>query len=360
MLTRLVQMPKARSFAPFVKMSNVAPSNYSWLGDENRRHTVTQAEGGEQGDALMPFLFSIGIPGALEEVANVMRPDEQICAFLDDVYIVCQPERVRVLYDWLAESLIRVAGIHLHEGKTRVWIASGTDNVEELGPDVLQPRGITVLGTPIGSVEYTTEKIERRFAEERLLWESIPAVLDLQCAWQILLQSANPRGNHTIRTLAEGYAHAHDEGIWSTARKILANLQGSVAERGDRARLLASLPMRMGGLGLRSAVRCSRAAHWASWADALPMIQKRNPAVADMVERAMVNNVFPEVGCLSELARATDQLDREGFVERPSWPELRRGRRPPKSVSQEPGEWQHGWQYWASSASNRHFRKITS
>ena len=45
------------------------------------------------------------------------------------------------------------------------------------------------------------------------------------------------------------------------------------------------------------------------------MIHKRNPAVADMVELAMVNNVFPKKGCLSELARATDQLDREGFVE---------------------------------------------
>ena len=78
-----------------------------------------------------------------------------------------------------------------------------------------------------------------------------------------------------------------------------------------------------------------------------------------MVELAMVNNVFPEEGCLSELARATDQLDRDGFVARPSWPELRRGMRPPESASQEPGEWQHGWQYWASSASDKHFRKIT-
>ena len=87
---------------------------------------MTQAEGGEQGDSLMPLLFSIGIQGALGDVADVMRPDEQICAFLDDVYMVCQPERVRVLYDRLAESLIRVAGIHFHEGKTRVWNASGT------------------------------------------------------------------------------------------------------------------------------------------------------------------------------------------------------------------------------------------
>ena len=110
----------------------------------------------------MPLLFSIGIQGALEEVADAMRPDEQICAFLDEVYIVCQPERVRVLFDLLAESLIRVAGIRLHDGRTRVWNASGTvpDNVEELGPAVWQPTGITVLGTPIGSPEYTVERVD--------------------------------------------------------------------------------------------------------------------------------------------------------------------------------------------------------
>ena len=65
------------------------------------------------------------------------------------------------------------------------------------------------------------------------------------------------KGNNFIRILppasAEGYAHDHDESIWSTARKILVDPPGSKAKR-DRARLLASLPMRSGGSGLRFAV----------------------------------------------------------------------------------------------------------
>ena len=89
------------------------------------------------------------------------------------------------------------------------------------------------------------------------------------------------------------------------------------------------------------------------------MIQERNPAIAEIVENALVHNVFPPEGCLSELAQATSQLDREGFSERQSWSELRRGKRPPTNLSKEPGEWQHGWQYWASSASDRTFRKST-
>ena len=53
-------------------------------------------------------------------------------------------------------------------------------------------------------------------------------------------------------------------------------------------------------------VEVSRAAYWASWADAFPMIEERNLAIAEIVEHAMVRNVFPLRG-LSEVAQATFQ-----------------------------------------------------
>ena len=85
MLQRLEQMPVARSLLPFVRLSYATPSRYSWWDDNGERHVVTQAEGGEQGDPLMPLLFSIGIQGALEKVATMLFTGEQLCAFLDDV-----------------------------------------------------------------------------------------------------------------------------------------------------------------------------------------------------------------------------------------------------------------------------------
>ena len=97
---------------------------------------------------------------------------------------------------------------------------------------------------------------------------------------------------------------------------------------------MARLPMRMGGLGLRSAERCADAA---SWADALEMIHQRTPAVADMVVRAMEEEAPAHV-CLSDLQIAARRVDNEGFWWRPSW----NGRRPPTNTSSEPGEWTHG------------------
>ena len=70
-------------------LSYASPSSYLWFDNQGQRRTVTQAEGGEQGNPLMPLLFSIGIQGALEEVSTLLLAGEQLCAFLDDVYIVC-------------------------------------------------------------------------------------------------------------------------------------------------------------------------------------------------------------------------------------------------------------------------------
>ena len=51
-------------------------------------------------------------------------------------------------------------------------------------------------------------------------------------------------------------------------------------------------------------------------------------------------------------------LDRCGFVDRPNWEALRRVLQPrPPGAAAEPGEWQHGWQYFASSSSEHHFRE---
>ena len=49
------------------------------------------------------------------------------------------------------------------------------------------------------------------------------------------------------------------------------------------ARRIASLPVVRGGLGLRSSALLSQAAHWAAWADILPIIAERVPELAARV-----------------------------------------------------------------------------
>ena len=49
-------------------------------------HTIKQGEGGEQGDAMMPLLFSLGQHSALLKVQEQLHEGEFLLAFLDDIY----------------------------------------------------------------------------------------------------------------------------------------------------------------------------------------------------------------------------------------------------------------------------------
>ena len=145
-------------------------------------------------------------------------------------------------------------------------------------------------------------------------------------------------------SLSAAYCVAHDEGILSTAKRLLGGIPD---ECGEEAHALATLPMRMGGLGLRSAVRCALSAFWASWADSIQMIHQRTPDVAVAAVRRLGDE------------GPFDELERKGFWWQPSWAELRDGKRPPQNDARDPGEWPHGWQCWASFVSDANYRKIS-
>ena len=98
-------LPGASSILPFVRMSYGGVSTYTWDDDDGLAHRIEQAEGGEQGDPLMPLLFALGIHEAIESVAGRRQEGEEIAAFLDDIYVLCLPDRVSAIYSILADSL---------------------------------------------------------------------------------------------------------------------------------------------------------------------------------------------------------------------------------------------------------------
>ena len=173
------------------------------------------------------------------------RPQKrvQLCAFLDDVFALCDPQRVKVIHDTLAECLWRVAGIQLHREKTKVW------NEGRVPPPHVDHFGVgrhQGLGNTHWSAAFTRERMMTRIVDEQASLGRQSSVPDLQRGWQLLLQSAGPRANHMIRTvppeLSSEYASEHDEGMWRTAVALLGQLPGT-PEQLDRVKMVASLPM---------------------------------------------------------------------------------------------------------------------
>ena len=98
-LKKLLNVPSLQGLLPFVRATYADPASYAWVDEAGEVHHIVQAEGGEQGDPLMPLLFSLAID-PLEEASRELRPEEHLFAYLDDVYFSGDvPNRTRTVYD---------------------------------------------------------------------------------------------------------------------------------------------------------------------------------------------------------------------------------------------------------------------
>ena len=147
-----------------------------------------------------------------------------------------------------------------------------------------------------------------------------------------------------------GYAQAQDDAVWETLQACLGGVEA------DGARKLATLPASLGGLGLARTVRTAPAAYWAAWADAIPVIGERTPALAEACVRQLEGR-DTEATCLRSAAVARNLLQAEGWQECPSWRAIADGARPPAVIDRGLGDWPHGWQHRASRTRNLHSRE---
>ena len=194
MLEGLREMPGGASILPFVSMFYGGPSSYLWEDALGRVHTIVQGEGGEQGDALMPLLFSY------------------------ESWIQCR------------------------------WCGGSNDL------PVCQ-RGIKVLGTPSGQVEFIRAHLDLKTAEHQVLLDRIPLLENTQAAWLLVVHCAGARANYIARVVepgtAEDFCRAHDERLW---RCLCAIMQVSPVQPAETTEA-TSMPL----------VWC-----WVDWGCALP------------------------------------------------------------------------------------------
>eukprot|EP00973_Karenia_brevis_P070868 9850613-Karenia_brevis.AAC.1 len=156
--------------------------------------------------------------------------------------------------------------------------------------------------------------------------------------------------------MSQTYAQEHDRMIQQAMLRLLQRDGDLVPAEATRLFNLSSMPMALGGGGLRSAARAAPAAYWASWSDAIPVLQHKAPRLASMIVHALENNT-QAASCLRETQHCRELLMSHGFRACPSWQEVARGVRPEVVSTHEPGEWRHGWQYHASIQLERHFRE---
>ena len=279
MLQGLSNVEGGRSALPFVCMIYGSPSQYLWEDEGGVTHTIHQGEGGEQGDAMMPLLYSLGQHRALQLVQDELREDEALLAFLDDTYLVTSPERTTTVFATLQGALLTEAGIRLNPSKTKIWNSAGVKppgcNVLQMVAETFDPtavvwrgsglptqqQGMKVLGTPLGHPEFVRTNLELKSISHQTFLDRIPLLQDVQASWLLLVQCAAARANYMTRVVEPGATHdfcdRNDVVLW----QCLSQIMQIPTTQPDDVRETASMPMVLGGLGLRSARRTSQAAY---------------------------------------------------------------------------------------------------
>ena len=103
-----------------------------------------------------------------------MLPGEELCAFLDNVCILCAPERCKILCELLVN-----------------WFF-----LKEIASECMQGRRVkSSWRVPTRCATEARARLE----EEDKLWRVLSWVPELQCTWQLLVQCASHRCHYLLR-----------------------------------------------------------------------------------------------------------------------------------------------------------------
>ena len=104
MLRGLLRVEGGDSVLPFVRQFCFSPSGYIWQDADGVVHDIPQGEGEEQGDALVPALFSVSTPRW--KLFRVNCSTVKLCAFLDVLYAVCCADQVVPIFKFVPARVV--------------------------------------------------------------------------------------------------------------------------------------------------------------------------------------------------------------------------------------------------------------
>ena len=121
------------------------------------KHLIHQAEGGEQGDPLMPLLFCLAVHDALANVQLQLREGETF-SLSWTTCTLSRPQTALAQYTtrWPNScGLSQASDCTVARHECGIELSECLPDMDDLGKEVWNPEGIKILRTPVGSVRST-------------------------------------------------------------------------------------------------------------------------------------------------------------------------------------------------------------
>ena len=231
-----------------------------------RGHRLTSSVGTKQGDPAAGILFGAGLQPIIEKI-NLNVPDLVANQWImDDVTLIGRLVDLKKVVDIISTDGPNM-GFFLNKAKSSIWVGHHfADNSDPTGLGIpkADPRGIQLLGSPIGTDEFMQEVVQERISEiEQTIVSKLSSIENPQIQLCLLRSCLSlPKITYTLRTCkpaALASAYKRFDGIqFSALGEILSAPISPIAWR------QATLPVSLGGLGLRSASSHASAAYLSS------------------------------------------------------------------------------------------------
>lgn len=245
------------------------------MADKTRRR-ITVRTGLLQGDTLAPFFFSLAIHPTLQRINHSLARDCSFFgAYLDDVIPVGPAPTIKALMVSLPGELAKDnLGIELKTEKSSVYSPLGQIKVDASWPAckfIKAEEGTKILGVPFGAPAWIKNCVMKEVADLAPIFLHVTK-LPLQHALHLLRSCLVQKFNFILRHVPpdltrQAATHLSDL-TWTTLKTLLNIPQNpSVPMNLDRARQIAELPLRFGGLGLTNPTRTCFSAFLAGISD---------------------------------------------------------------------------------------------
>ena len=254
---------------------------------------LSSSSGAQQGDPLASLFFSLVLQPLIQRIKEECPDLLLLVFFLDDGTIVGQRGDLQKVFDLLS-SEGPALGLRLNPEKSSIWceedLPSHVDTVDPLDRGV--PRtataGFHLLGAPIGNIPFSRDAVEDRIQKIAEIFDRLPDIGDAQTEFALLRSCFSlPKLTYCLRTCDPAHLLPSYKKFDSLQFSTFSHLFGRQLD--NDAKIQAFLPVKNGGVGLRSAEQHSSAAFIASNIQSRQVVDKILPS---HITRRSLHNAF--------------------------------------------------------------------